>query len=72
MQGYDGRYCGEYIDATVPEMAFGEYWDTCSYTDGEPGLPFCASCLVLIAFHREVVTLSPGGVEPSAGRLQAC
>ena len=24
----------EYLDATVPEMAFGEYWDTCEYTDG--------------------------------------
>ena len=23
-----------YVDATVPELAFGEYWDTCSYTDG--------------------------------------
>ncbi|GAB4823092.1 hypothetical protein N2152v2_010138 [Parachlorella kessleri] len=34
VKGYDGRYVGEYINATVPEMAFGEYWDTCSYTDG--------------------------------------
>ena len=24
----------EYLDATVPEMAFGEYWDTCEYADG--------------------------------------
>ena len=24
----------EYLDATVPELAFGEYWDTCEYTDG--------------------------------------
>ena len=24
----------EYLDATVPEMAFGEFWDTCEYTDG--------------------------------------
>jgi alpha-amylase len=24
----------QYIDETVPEMAFGEYWDACDYTDG--------------------------------------
>ena len=24
----------EYVDATVPELAFGEFWDTCEYTDG--------------------------------------
>jgi hypothetical protein len=23
-----------YIDATVPELAFGEYWDACEYSDG--------------------------------------
>jgi alpha-amylase len=34
VQGYDGKHVREYVDATVPEMAFGEYWDTCSYTDG--------------------------------------
>ena len=34
VKGYDGKYVGEYINATVPEMAFGEYWDTCSYSDG--------------------------------------
>lgn len=34
VKGYDGRWVREYVDATVPEMAFGEYWDTCSYTDG--------------------------------------
>jgi hypothetical protein len=33
-QGYDGRWIAEYVNATVPEMAFGEYWDTCSYTGG--------------------------------------
>jgi alpha-amylase len=34
MQGYDGRHVGEYVNATVPELSFGEYWDTCSYSDG--------------------------------------
>ena len=28
------QYTKAYIDATVPEMAFGEYWDSCEYTDG--------------------------------------
>ena len=34
LQGYEGRWINEYVDATVPLMAFGEYWDTCSYTGG--------------------------------------
>lgn len=34
VKGYDGKWVGEYVNATVPELAFGEYWDTCSYTDG--------------------------------------
>lgn len=34
LQGYDGKYVAEYVNATVPELAFGEYWDTCSYSDG--------------------------------------
>lgn len=29
-----GEFTKEYIDATVPELAFGEFWDTCEYTDG--------------------------------------
>ncbi|KAF8066365.1 AMY2 [Scenedesmus sp. PABB004] len=34
VRGYNGQFCKIYTDATVPEMAFGEYWDTCEYTDG--------------------------------------
>lgn len=34
VKGYAGSYAREYIDATVPALAFGEYWDTCGYTDG--------------------------------------
>lgn len=34
VRGYKGEYAKIYIDATVPEMAFGEYWDSCDYTDG--------------------------------------
>ena len=34
VKGYDGKWAGEYVNATVPELAFGEYWDTCSYSDG--------------------------------------
>ncbi|KDD74952.1 hypothetical protein H632_c966p0, partial [Helicosporidium sp. ATCC 50920] len=34
VKGYDGRWVRHYVDATVPELAIGEFWDTCSYTDG--------------------------------------
>lgn len=34
VRGYLGQYCKTYIDETVPAMAFGEYWDSCEYTDG--------------------------------------
>eukprot|EP00887_Chlorella_sp_A99_P008140 scaffold12.g8140.t1 len=51
--GYEGRFVGEYIDATVPEMAFGEFWDTCSYT-GERifflKLKFVSSCCLGVVF----------------------
>lgn len=30
----DGAAVRDYINATVPLLAFGEYWDTCEYTDG--------------------------------------
>jgi hypothetical protein len=33
VKGYHGKYAKLYVDASVPIMAFGEYWDTCSYTD---------------------------------------
>lgn len=29
-----GKFIQEYVNATVPYMAFGEFWDTCEYTDG--------------------------------------
>ena len=32
-KGYHGRFSKLYVDATVPQMAFGEFWDTCGYTD---------------------------------------
>ena len=34
VKGYAGSYTREYVDGTVPALAFGEYWDTCGYTDG--------------------------------------
>jgi len=34
VKGYSGNYTREYIDASVPSMAFGEFWDACDYTDG--------------------------------------
>ncbi|GMH44738.1 hypothetical protein BSKO_12690 [Bryopsis sp. KO-2023] len=34
VKGYSGEFLKQYIDATVPQMAIGEYWDTCEYTNG--------------------------------------
>lgn len=34
VRGYHGQYVKQYVDETVPELAFGEYWDACEYTDG--------------------------------------
>lgn len=34
VKGYDGKWSREYVDASAPVMAFGEYWDTMSYKDG--------------------------------------
>lgn len=34
VKGYGGEFTRKYIDASVPLMAFGEYWDSCNYTGG--------------------------------------
>ncbi|MEW5305901.1 MAG: hypothetical protein WDW36_008413 [Sanguina aurantia] len=34
VRGYQGSFAKTYNEATSPEMSFGEYWDSCSYTDG--------------------------------------
>ena len=34
VKGYGGEFTRAYIDASVPKLAFGEYWDACSYTNG--------------------------------------
>jgi alpha-amylase len=34
VKGYSGEYTRQYINASVPKIAFGEYWDACSYTNG--------------------------------------
>lgn len=34
VKGYSGEATRHYIDASVPKIAFGEYWDACSYTNG--------------------------------------
>lgn len=33
VKGYNGKFAKMYVDETVPELAFGEFWDTCSYAD---------------------------------------
>jgi alpha-amylase len=34
VKGYSGEFTRKYIDASVPLLAFGEYWDACAYTGG--------------------------------------
>jgi alpha-amylase len=34
VKGYSGEFTRKYIDASVPALAFGEYWDACNYTGG--------------------------------------
>ncbi|KAG1659688.1 hypothetical protein FOA52_004327 [Chlamydomonas sp. UWO 241] len=34
VRGFPGQTLKGYIDETVPAMAFGEFWDSCEYTDG--------------------------------------
>ena len=34
VKGYSGSFVKEYVDAAVPQLAFGEYWDSCSYANG--------------------------------------
>ena len=34
VKGYKGEFTRKYIDASVPALAFGEYWDACNYTGG--------------------------------------
>jgi len=34
VRGWPGHFAKQYINETTPEMAFGEYWDSCDYTDG--------------------------------------
>ena len=34
VKGYKGEFTRMYVDASVPQLAVGEFWDSCSYTDG--------------------------------------
>ena len=34
VKGYGGKFTRLYIDGSVPELAIGEFWDSCDYTDG--------------------------------------
>ena len=34
VKGYKGEFTRKYIDGSVPALAFGEYWDACTYTGG--------------------------------------
>ena len=34
VKGYAGKFTRAYIDGSVPELAIGEFWDSCDYTEG--------------------------------------
>lgn len=34
VKGYSGEWTREYVNGSMPILAFGEYWDACSYTGG--------------------------------------
>ena len=34
VKGYSPEFTRGYVDASVPQLAFGEFWDACSYTGG--------------------------------------
>ncbi len=35
VKGYGGHHVREYIEATDPALAVGEFWDDCAYTDSK-------------------------------------
>ena len=35
VKGYPGRHVMEYIEASGPLTAVGEFWDDCAYTDSK-------------------------------------
>jgi len=34
VKGYSGNFTQEYVDASVPRLSIGEFWDACDYSDG--------------------------------------
>ena len=35
VKGYGGQHVREYIEATSPSLAVGEFWDDCAYTESK-------------------------------------
>jgi alpha-amylase len=53
VKGYSGNFTQEYVDASVPRLSIGEFWDACDYSDGvlaynqvgtDVGSPMCVVC----------------------------
>ncbi len=42
VKGYAGERVREYVAATRPALAFGEFWDACAY-EGKHGDQLCAN-----------------------------
>ena len=45
VKGYPGRHVREYVEASEPVLAVGEFWDDCAYTDS--------------VLHQDQVCLAP-------------
>ena len=47
VKGYGGERVREYVEATRPLVAVGEFWDDCGY-DGEHGNQLCANQVICL------------------------
>ena len=47
VKGYGGERVREYIEATQPQVAVGEFWDDCGY-EGEHGNQLCANQVICL------------------------
>ena len=49
-KGYRGERVREYVEATQPSIAVGEFWDACGY-EGENGDQLCGNQVCLYFFR---------------------
>ena len=44
MRGFHGSHVGDYMAATAPTFAVGEFWDSLSYSNGLPDYNQVSAC----------------------------